>query len=99
MVRLALGRVDLGEEFELDVVGRLFRLRVARESDGGRLQIDLQLRAWHVRRDDREEYYVLLGRAGGGALGPGYWCGGVSRATLAVLPGRWRGKVMSIVWK
>jgi hypothetical protein len=73
VVDLALGRVDLGVELQLDVVGFLFRLRVARECEFVGLEIELQVFGVHVCGRDGEEDVVLGRVCAGRALCPENW--------------------------
>jgi len=72
VVDLALLWLDLGEEVELDVVGCLFRLRVAGEFEVGGLDVQVDLLWVYIGNGDGEVHVVLLWFAGGGALGPGH---------------------------
>ena len=72
MMRLAVLGVDLGIEFELQVVGCLFGVRVAAEGEGGGFQVDFEGFGGDVGGGDGEVDVISLGVGGRGALGPGY---------------------------
>jgi len=69
--------IDLLVEVQHDVVGRFLRLRVAREGQRGGLDVEFEFGGGDVGHGDGEEEVVFLGVGGGGALGPGYWVGGL----------------------
>ena len=70
VVDLALGRVNLGVEFELDVVLALQGARGTGEGQGGGLEVQLQVILGYVRDGDGQVDEVLGGVGVGGALSP-----------------------------
>lgn len=70
VVDLALGRVNLGVEFELDVVLALQGARCTGEGQGGGLEVQLQVILGYVRDGDGQVDEVLGGVRVGGALSP-----------------------------
>lgn len=70
VARLALLRHDLVVEGHLQVVGALERFAVAGEGQACGLEVQLQVRRWHVWDGDGEVDIVLLGVGGGRPLGP-----------------------------
>jgi hypothetical protein len=88
VVGLGGGGVDVGVEFEGDGVIGLFGLGEAGEDELAGLDIELDLLGVDVRHGDGQEDVVLLGLAGGGALGPGDLRGdGLAVELLGVLGG------------
>ena len=83
VVDLARRRVDLGEEFELDVVGLLEGVGVASEGEASGLEVKLEVRSRDVRNANGEVDEVALRVGSGRALGPEN-CGiGVHRQQVA----------------
>lgn len=70
VVDLAVLRVDLGPEVELDMVGALQRVGVAVEGQRRGLQVKLEAFLGDVRHGDGQVDKVLLGVGTGRALGP-----------------------------
>lgn len=70
VVDLARGRVDLGVELELDMVGLLEGVGVTGECETGGLHVQLDIGRWHIGDVDGEVDKVLLGVGVGGALRP-----------------------------
>lgn len=70
VIDLALGRVNLGVEFELDVVLALQGARGTGEGQGGGLEVQLQVILGYVRDGDGQVDEVLGGVGVGGALSP-----------------------------
>ena len=70
MMRLGIVDVDLGVEFQLDVVGSFLAIGVTGEGQAGGFEIEVDF--GDVGGGDCEVDVVLLGIAGGGSLGPGY---------------------------
>lgn len=70
VMRLAVLGVDLAEEGEVEVICALQGFRVALESQGGGLEIELQVLFGYIGNGDGEVDEVLLGVGAGRALGP-----------------------------
>jgi len=71
VVDLGGRRVDVGEEVERHGIVGLFALRVAGESQGGFLEVELDFGGRDVGGNDGDEDVVFGGVAAGGALCPG----------------------------
>lgn len=70
MVDLALGRVNLGVELELEVVGPFEGIGVTGEGQAIWLEVQLQVGSRHIGNADGQVDKVLLGIDLGGALRP-----------------------------
>lgn len=91
VVDLALGRVDLGVELEVDVVLALQGPRGAGEGERRGLEVELDAVLGDVRDRDGQVDEVLLGLRVGRALGPEDWKGEGSADIVSYRACRQRG--------
>jgi hypothetical protein len=74
VVDLALLRVNLAVELQLEMVVSLEGIRVSGEGEGGRLEVELELGCLDIRDANCQVYEVLCGIGLVGALSPKDCC-------------------------